>query len=124
MTRNVDPMPNPAPSESPQTVLVVLKPSRGRAATAESATAERVSELAPSPMAAERLAEFFTEAGYEVGPLVGISFSLTVPADDVASLLGDEIDGEYAHPSIPASLRRHIDTIVRERPIDFGPVSF
>jgi hypothetical protein len=106
------------------TVMVLLKPASRKRITATTATAERVAELAPSPRAAARVAKYFVDRGCEIGPLVGVSFALTVPSDDVASLLGDEVNGEFVNPPIPPAISRAIETIVRDRPIDFGPVSF
>jgi hypothetical protein len=107
-----------------ETVLVLLKPASGQKITATNAISDRVAELAPSPRTAARVAQYFVDRGCETGPLVGVSFALTVPSGDVASLLGDEVNGEFVNPRIPRAISRSIEAIVRDRPIDFGPVSF
>jgi hypothetical protein len=104
--------------------MVLLKPASRRRITAATATSGRVAELAPSPRTAALVAQYFVDRGCETGPLVGVSFALTVPSGDVASLLGDEVNGEFANPPLPRAIARAIQAIVRDRPIDFGPVSF
>ena len=107
-----------------ETVLVLLKPASGAKISTANTTSDTVADLAPSPRTAARVAQYFADRGCETGPLVGVSFALSVPSDDVASLLGDEVNGEFSNPPIPRSISRAIEAIVRDRPIDFGPVSF
>ena len=113
-----------AATDETLTVLTILKPASGRPVTAETATAARVSELAPTQEAAALVVRYFAEHGAEVGPLVGNSFSVTVPAANAAAVLGDEVDGAFPNAPLPPDARAHVDAIVRDRPRDFGPVSF
>lgn len=60
--------------------LVVLRPASGRPITGDSKiTAETLSEFAPDPADAEAVASALAEAGYEVGPMVGVAMSVTAP---------------------------------------------
>ena len=114
----------PVADQDSQTVLVLLKPASGRPITTADATSDSIGELAPSPRAAAAVAKYFADRGCEVGPLVGVSFALTVPADAVARLLGEEENGEFPKPRVPRTISRTIERIVRDSPIAFGPVSF
>ncbi len=106
------------------TVLVLLKPASGRAVTTETTTAKRVKDLAPPRRAAAELRKFFVERGTEVGPMVGTSFAITVPIDRVHAVLGEEVDGAFPACVLPSSLAPAVEAIVRDRPMEFGPVSF
>ena len=110
--------------EEPLTVLVIMKPSSRRKITAESALAATVGQLAPSARSTQKLRRYLQTAGCDVGPLVGVSFAVTIPAALAEQLLGTAIDGEFDISRLPTQLCRSVQSIVRDRPIDFGPVSF
>ena len=114
----------PVDEEGSQTVLVLLKPASGRQITTADAVSDAVAGLAPSPRAAATVAKYFADRGCDVGPLVGVSFAVTLPAAAVERLLGEEEDGEFPQHRLPRAVARSIERIVRDRPIDFGPVSF
>lgn len=100
------------------TALVVMKPASRRVTVdARSTTAGEVASLAPSAAAVEKVSDHLRSLGCEVGPLVGISFAISMPPDVASRLLDGPAD-------LPRPVKRSIDRIVRDEPIDFGPVSF
>jgi hypothetical protein len=57
--------------------MVVLEPASGRAISGRSQiTAETLQEFAPEPADAEAVTRALAQAGFRVGPLVGIAMSL------------------------------------------------
>ncbi len=60
------------------TAQVVLRPATGRTLTGhEEITRETLHEFLPDPQMAHRVAAAFADSGYEVGPVVGVSFSIS-----------------------------------------------
>jgi hypothetical protein len=108
--------------DDPVTALVVLRPPSGRL-TAASATAEHAAANAPSAAAIERVTDHFRALGCEVGPVVGVSFAVTMPGKRAAELLDDSESG-IQPSSLPRRVRLAISAIVRNDPIDFGPGNF
>jgi hypothetical protein len=105
-------------------VLVILNAASGRPLSASLATADHAAELIPPPQAYESAVAHFRTQGCVAGPLVGASFALTVPANLERRVLGEAVDGGYAKAPLPRPIRRLIAAIVRDRGIDFGPVSY
>ena len=71
---------SPDPADEPVVALVVLRPASGRAITGDSEiTAETLPEFAPDPADAEAVVSALADAGFEVGPVVGIAMSVTGP---------------------------------------------
>jgi hypothetical protein len=106
------------------TVLIVLKAASRKRMSAETATARHAAELAPSPRAAAEVTSYFATQGCTIGPVVGPSFAVSLSVKDVERILGNEHDGVFAYAPLPAKVARYVASIVRERPIDFGPVSY
>ena len=62
--------------------MVVLAPASGRAITGSTEiTAETLHEFAPDPGDAEHVTGVLAGAGFAVGPLVGISMSISGPRE-------------------------------------------
>jgi hypothetical protein len=60
--------------------MVVLAPASGQAISGASAiTAATLHEFAPDPGDADRVARVLADAGFAVGPLVGIGMSISGP---------------------------------------------
>jgi len=68
-------------SESERIVAqVILKPASGRPITGTSMIrADTLEEFAPDPSEARAVARVLTDAGFEVGPTVGVGYHLTGP---------------------------------------------
>jgi hypothetical protein len=100
-------------ADQPVARLVVLRPAGGgEPGEGEAITAESIGRHAPDPDVAERARRYFAERGFEVGPLVGISFSITGPPG-----LMEELDLE----ALPADVREAVHEVATEPPPDFGP---
>lgn len=68
---------------------VLLRSATGRSPLEAGAiTSENIDEFAPPPAAAAEVADAFRSLGFEVGPLVGISFSITGPAHRFVTVFG------------------------------------
>jgi len=120
--------------------LVVLRPAGGRTLAGDEAiTAESVAEFLPEPAAAERVRAYFRDQGYDVGPLVAASFSITGPrsrfeetfgagpalaqAERVALGQGDGDATELALESLPPEVAGAVEAVTFTRPPEFGPTS-
>lgn len=122
---------------------VMLRSASGKAPGGETlVTAENVHEYAPAPEAAEALRRAYAEAGFEVGGLVGNSFSVTGPAATFEKVFkvdlrrdegrgvtaraeaGGEAGYEIPLEHAPARLARGVAAVTFTPPPDFGPTSF
>ena len=121
----------------------MLRSAGGRSPGAETAvTAENVHEYTPDPEAAEAARRAFAEAGFEVGAVVGNSFSITAPASTFEKVFKvkasrDEAEGVKARArsggeagyeipldNLPAGLARGVAAVTFTPPPDFGPGNF
>jgi hypothetical protein len=60
---------------------IILRSASGREPNGDvEITAENIDDFSPPPGAAELMADAFRTLGFEVGPMVGISFFITAPA--------------------------------------------
>jgi hypothetical protein len=66
--------------EEPVTALVLLRPASGEEITGQTPiTADTLARYAPKPADADRVARGFREAGFQVGPALGITMAVTAP---------------------------------------------
>lgn len=84
--------------------------------------------LKPGAGEAERAKKYFADAGFELGPLVGISFSISGAAAlmdqtfaDFRALHGS--GGELDLSKLPDDVRGVVRAVVTEAPPDFGPTA-
>lgn len=121
---------------------VVLRPASGRPAGADEAiTSANVEQFLPSPAAAERVRNAFSARGFEVGPVVGTSFSITAPAQRFEEEFGvrvrsredggieavsgdDDANLELPLSRLPDPLADGVAAVTFSPPPDFGPTSF
>jgi hypothetical protein len=109
----------------PVTLTVVLRPAGGRELPPGGLTAATIGDGAPDPNAAERARAAFEERGFEVGPLVGIAFSITAPREHASDVFGELPDaGSVGLGGLPEGMRSEILAVEAEPPPDFGPRSF
>lgn len=104
-------------------------------------TAANVGTLAPDPASVDRIARFFRDAGFEVGPAVGSSLSISGPVSLFETVLGHRpktgLQGRTVRSAtassaalelplerLPPGLAAAIDAVTFSRPPDFGPTSF
>jgi len=122
--------------------LVILRPASGKPIHGRAIiTAENVAEFSPEQAAADAAAETFRARGFEVGPVVGVSFSITAPvrvfedffgfpllsAKHTAidflveeKVLAKEISGQ----KLPRGVRDWVQAVAFSPPPDFGPTEF
>ena len=130
--------------ENQQTVSaqVVLRSASGRRVGGEAAiTAETIREFAPSQDTVARATEAFAAMGFKVGPMIGISFSITAPVDAFEKVLRTRLrlaerggveaveedgSGSYELPldSLPEQIADLVETVTFTPPPDFGPTEF
>ena len=110
---------------SERTVLVVLRPSSGAPLPPGGLTSATVHAGAPDPQAAERVRSHLAGRGFDLGPLVGISFSITGTRELIRQVFGDVPDaGALPLDRLPEDVRRLMLAVEAEAPPDFGPNSF
>ena len=68
--------------------------------------------------------EFFEQAGFRVGPTVGISFAIEAPTRLMKKTFRDYDGqpGELDLERVPRRPRERLQAVVVEEPPDFGPV--
>jgi hypothetical protein len=131
------------PRDTKETISaqVVLRPASGKAVGQSAITAENIADYAPSPDAVARTTRAFGEAGFEVGPVVGTSFSITAPLATFEKVFDlklqrDERGGlkavsgkgkpsyELPMPKLSKDVVEQIEAVTFTRPPDFGPSSY
>jgi hypothetical protein len=107
------------------TLLVVLRPASGAPPPAGGLTSATLAAGVPDPQDAARVREYLAGRGFELGPLVGISFSITGTRELARDVFGKvPTAGAVSLKRLPANVRRHVLAIETEAPPDFGPSSF
>lgn len=119
----------------------VLRPASGKSIQGATITAANVHEFAPSPEAAAKVKRSFADAGFEVGEVVGNSFSITAPASTFERTFktrlrrreGGGIEAAQTRSSgslelpldvLPKSTADLIEAVTFTPPPDFGPTDF
>lgn len=128
------------PADPELSAQVVLIPAGGPTDTP--VTAETLAEHAPDTDAAAHVASHLRRAGFDVGELIGTSFSITGPRSrfedtfDIALTIDTDDAGTVAYAttdaghlelplsSLPSNLVRHVTAVTFTEPPDFGPGSF
>jgi hypothetical protein len=107
------------------TLTVVLRPADGGELPPDGVTVETLAQNAPEPQAVAQVQSFFAGRGFEVGPLVGIAFSITGPRQLAVKVFGDLPEvGALPLDRLPDDVREPILSVEAEAPLDFGPPSF
>lgn len=118
-------------SKDKTTLLIVLRPARGRLRDKAPAQASNVSEVLPEPELAERVRAYFEGQGFLIHPLVANSFSIEgprklfeklFPKAELAAL--ESTGGELTLGKLPAGIREAIEAAAFTKPPDFGPTNF
>ncbi len=115
---------------------VVLRAASGRPLAGATITAGNVHEYAPDPGAVSRVAAALSAIGFEVGPLVANSMSITAPVETFDTVFGvqlhrgasgaitlDSDAGEFELPKkgLPSSVASFVEAVTFTAPPDFGP---
>ena len=121
---------------------VVLKSASGKSVDGKTAiTSENIADYAPSPNTAASAAAGFREAGFEVGNMVGNSFSITAPKSTFERFFKIKLRAEergdvkvattegpegYDIPLkvLPGNLSQLVDAVTFSPPPDFGPSNY
>jgi hypothetical protein len=121
---------------------IVLRPASGKAFDTQTAiTSENIAEYLPSPDTVAAAQRAFTQAGFDVGNAVGMSFSITAPASTFekvfkvkiaptdrggvkARVQGGAESYELPITVLPKEIAKHIVAATFSRPPDFGPGNF
>ena len=114
---------------------VLLRPAAG--GTHEGVTAATVERSLPDPAALDRAQRFFEAAGFDIGPAVGPSFSITAPRDLFERTFGtrlehDETLGikatgggvELPLHVVPPELTDSLQAVTFTPPPAFGPTEY
>lgn len=133
------------PSKNTQLISaqVVLKSASGKSFDSETAiTSENIADYAPSPNNAASAAAGFDEAGFEVGNMVGNSFSITARKSTFEKFFKIKLQAEqrgdvkvaaakgatpgYEIPlrALPGNLSQLVAAITFSPPPDFGPSNY
>jgi hypothetical protein len=125
----------------PISAQVVLKPASGkRPRDGSEITAQNIHDYLPSEEAAARAKRVFADAGFEVGALVGNSFSITAPAPVFERVFKTRIrrqvipggeavvveSGGHELPlgKLPKAMAHDVQAITFTPPPDFGPTGY
>ncbi len=118
---------------------VVLRPASGQAIRGDvPITSQNLKDYLPSPESAARVKQFFASAGFEVGLLVGISFSITTTVELFESTFKTHLRlaerggvtaidpdraASYELPlqALPREIADNIAAVTFTPPVDFGP---
>jgi hypothetical protein len=117
--------------------IVVMRPRSGPLTGYEAITAETVGAYVPEPGDVQRIVNFFTAAGFGVGPMVGLSFSITAPRSRFAAIFGVAQGGadwtggagvstglELPLAALPPDVRDLLESVAFTPPPDFGPTEY
>lgn len=115
------------PAHEPElSAQVILRSASGKRPTGDARiTADTLHEFAPAADTVAEAARAFAALGFEVGPLVGISFSITAsPARFDATFGAKRGAAALSTAKLRPQLRALIETVTFGRPPDFGPKQF
>jgi subtilase family serine protease len=115
---------------------VSLKPKSGKMPHSENITSENLGSFLPDATRANQARAHFESLGFEVGALVGNSFSITAPRknfeqhfhtkilrnNQFASLENGSLELPIA--DLPAEVKTTINAVSFSKPPDFGPGNF
>jgi hypothetical protein len=132
-----------APKESKKlSAQVALRSASGKQFDLQTPiTSENISEYLPSSDSVVSAQRAFVDAGFDVGNLVGNSFSITAPASQFEKLFkvkiqhdeeaGARVNAGGAEPqyelpvaALPPELKQSVAAITFSPPPDFGPTSY
>ena len=111
----------PDPKKSLLSAQVLLVPASGQIPPDQEITAANIDKLKLGPDA-EAILGLFKKAGFSVGNLVGLSFSITAEAKVFEKFFATKkLSGDLP---LPANLSKSVRAVTFPSPPDFGPGSF
>jgi hypothetical protein len=132
----------PMSKDSVISAQVILRPASGQAIDGSVViSANNLAEFAPSPGTISSVAAEFRSQGFEIGPCVGVSFSVTGSIRTFEEFFGMRIrlsedhayefvakkktvGHELSCAQLPEVLRKSVHAVVFPLPPDFGPTQF
>jgi hypothetical protein len=108
---------------------VILRP-RGAKSSADipAITSENVHQYTPARETVEKVVSNFASHGFDVGTVVGTSFSITAPKSTFervfATKLGRRKSLQLPLQSIASDVAKEIEEVTFTEPPDFGPASY
>lgn len=81
-------------AEQPVSAQVILRSMSGKQLGEEPITSKNLHDYAPSPEDVAVALEAFSAAGFETGPMVGISFAITAPVRTFERFFGSRLTVE------------------------------
>lgn len=120
---------------------VVLRPAKKASGARPPTTADNLAEIEPARGAVAAAVNAFRSKGFDAGPFVGISFSITGLVADFERLLGVSLRrgagggiefvipgghaaSELSEDRLPVDLRPLVQAVVFPPPPAFGPTKF
>jgi hypothetical protein len=121
---------------------VLLRAASGKPITGDTViTSDNIKDFAPAAEAVARASAAFAAARFEIGPAVGISFSITAPISTFEKVFKTQLrlapgggveaikadgSGSYELPlnALAAGLANLVTAVTFTPPPDFGPPSF
>ena len=107
---------------------VLLKPRGDSMPRDADITAANIKLLAPRPEVVEEVARSFAKAGFDVGPVVGLSFAISAPRSVFGRFFGIKSagvkKGTIPLDRVPPLVRRGVVAVTFPEPPDFGPGSY
>lgn len=130
-------MTNLSDSEMISAQVVLLAASQRKVSGHDQITSENITMFAPPPDAYVKVASFFESMHFDVGPLTGLTFSITAHTSAFTTLFktklhkgtkgGIQRQGgnlEMNLYGLPNNVGRLIQTVTFDEPPDFGPTEF
>jgi hypothetical protein len=102
------------PMSEPASALVVLR------SPVESPTAAQAGKLLADTAGPAAVRNYFSSLGFEVGPIVGVSFSIEGDRSLFESTFGSDT-AELDLTRLPSSISSWLSEITRTEPPTFGP---
>jgi len=117
---------------------VILRSASGQEIGPETLiTSENLDIFTPPPDAYSIASRFFRSMGFEIGPMSGLSFSITAPVGIFEEMFEENLQRsvkggiecvggslEFSLAYLPENIRRIIQTVTFTEPPDFGPTEF
>ena len=109
---------------------VVLRAGSGRPLDGKAAiTTDQLESFAPAPEAVVQVQRVFREAAFEVGPMVGNSFSIAAPASTFERVFKTRLTMpprtlELPLRALPNNVARLVEAVTFTPPPDFGPTGY
>jgi hypothetical protein len=107
---------------------VLLRPASGAMPRDADLTAANIKAIVPAPDAVAAVTTDLADAGFDIGPVVGLSFSISARRSLFDSFFGISAagvkKGEISLDGVPARVRRAVAAITFPPSPDFGPGNY